>query len=225
MMHILKICRFRILSSLVATLSFVLIWNGAARADNDLERAIVAGDDARVAALIERGEDVNQRTKPFSTPLLSLAAIRGETVIVNLLIDAGADANQTNSHGMSALSAAVRSCTGNLDVINGLLVAGADVDSRSGASLTPLLVAMQEERWDVARLLFENGADVNLLNSFGEGVLNYAIYYERNDLVNLALDEDVDRRQLRRLYGKGRHYHLNFGTPGASARSVFCRQS
>jgi|GEM_PF-2399362 len=225
MLRMLRTCCRALRAPSVAACSLLLILSAGARAQDALERAIYAGDEAGARALIEAGADVNRRLPPFSTPPLSLAAIRGEAGIVDLLLAAGAEVDLPDYRGMTALSAAVRSCAGSAPVIEKLLAAGADIDSRSGANLTPLLVAMQEERWDIARVLIGRGADIDALNSFGEGVLNYAIYYRRNDLVNVALDERIDHGQLRRLYGERRHYHLNFGVPGASARALACRQS
>jgi ankyrin repeat protein len=187
-----------------------------------LEPAILSGDPEQVASALKAGGDPNEVFRVYDTSALMLAAIRGEAPIVELLIEAGADVDWVGIHGYNALSAAVRSCRAGWDVAQALLDAGADIENRSGASLTPLMVAIQEERPTFVRGLIARGADIDALNAYGEGALNYAIYYKEPEYISLLLDRGVDTDPLRRLFGGlYTYYYPNFGD--ARPQAVDCR--
>jgi len=182
-------------------------------AGDRLSDAIRADDLAAVRAALTAGSDVEASSRRI-TPL-ALAAIRGNVDIVDALLAAGADPDTPSLGRANALSMAVRSCHTGPDVIDTLIEAGADVENRSGVGITPLMVAIQEKRTDLALLLIEAGADVNTLGPFGDGVLNYAIYVKDTVLIGAALDHGVDTAQLRKLFTTG-----EYDPPGiADARS------
>jgi hypothetical protein len=86
--------------------------------------AIRANDAARIEALLAEGEDANATDPEFRQPPLTLAALLGRTEIARLLIDAGADVNQTDGGGYTALHSAA--FLGQLPVAELLLARGAD---------------------------------------------------------------------------------------------------
>ena len=57
------------------------------------------------------------------------------------------------------------------------------------------------------------------MNTYGEGALNYAIYYQEPDYIGLLLDRGVSTDPLRRLFGNI-YYYLNFGA--ARPQAVDC---
>lgn len=204
-------------------LAMLLFLPGAPASAASLEAAIRSGDLDRVSSVLTAGGNPNEVFPVYDTSALMLAAIRGDAPTVSLLLDAGADVNWTGIHGYSALSAAVRSCRAGWDVVELLLDAGADIENRSGASLTPLMVAIQEERPTFVHGLIARGADVDALNAYGEGALNYAIYYREPAYISLLLDRGVDTDPLRRLFGGlYTYYYPNFGK--ARPQAIDCRQ-
>lgn len=206
------LCRFAVAAWLASTLTLASV--SSTVADVALEPAILSDDIDRVQAALDAGGDPNEVFPIHDTSALMLAAIRGNEPVVALLLEAGADVNWVGERGYSALSAAVRSCRAGWDVVETLINAGADIDNRSGASLTPLMVAVQEERPTFFRRLLEHGAAVDALNAYGEGALNYAIYYRKPDHISLLLDHDVDTGPLRRLFtGLYTYYYPGFGEP------------
>ena len=62
--------------------------------------------------------------------------------------------------GMTALLHAARA--GHIDVVNALLVGGANINQASGDGTTPLLSALLNGQFDLALVLVQRGADVNL---------------------------------------------------------------
>ncbi|MEP0321317.1 ankyrin repeat domain-containing protein [Bauldia litoralis] len=186
-----------------------------------LEPAILSGDAGAVRSALAAGADPNEIFPVYDTSALMLAAIRGDGAMVLTLLAAGADPNWINGRGYNALSAAARSCRAGWDVAAALLDAGADIDNRSGARLTPLMVAIQEERPSFFRGLVAHGADINAVNAYGEGALNYAIYYRQPEYIATLLDRDVETAPLRNLFqGLYTYYYPNFGD--ARPQAVDC---
>ncbi len=187
-----------------------------------LNEAILRGDVAAVRAEIAAGTDLEQSARGVRFPPLALAAARGEGAIVDALLGAGADPNGLAYGGLTPLAVAVRSCRAEAGVIRALIAAGADIDGRSGAGLTPVHAAIQAGRTDLAVLLLELGADVDAVNTYGDGVLNYAIYYENTEIVQAAMGRQVDTDQLNVLFTTERYYQIGFGTEGLAARRAVC---
>ena len=183
---------------------------GAGQTD-ELAAAIRTGDLAGVRTLLRAFDGPDVILDSLGTTPLRLAAVRGETAIVAALLEAGADVTGVDFRGVSALSAAVRSCRGDIGTIDALIDAGADLENRSGAGLTPLMAAIQEKWEEMAEHLIRRGADVSVTNNYGDGVLNYAIYYRMPDVIAMALDRRVDTGQLKLLYRNDRYYFPNFG--------------
>ncbi len=182
----------------VSMLCISLLSAGQSGADTELELAIRADDTAAVQLLLDQGADTDTQSNRF-TPL-AVAAIRGNAAIVQLLLQAGADPNAASLSGANALSTAIRSCKADIEIVELLVAAGAYIENRSGDGLSPAMLAIQEQRTDVALFLLESGADVNSLNPFGEGLLNYAIYMKNPTLIQAVLDRGVETSQLRKLF-------------------------
>ncbi|WP_421725329.1 ankyrin repeat domain-containing protein [Bauldia sp.] len=208
----------RILATLTA--AGLILAPLSAFAETSLESIVRSGDVSALKAALETGADVNEVFGTYDTSALMLAAIRGDTAMVAALLDAGADPDWVNQRGASALSAVARSCSAGWDVAAVLLDAGADIENRSGAALTPLMVAIQEERPTFVAGFLEHGADVNALNAYGEGALNYAIYYEQPDFITALLDRGAATEPLKLLFTTGVYYYPNFGN--ARPHAVDC---
>jgi ankyrin repeat protein len=165
-----------------------------------LAEAIKAGNLPSVQDAILRGADPDALAGHMPISGLTLAVARGETEIARLLLQQGADPNQPVLQGANALAIAVRSCEAPQEMVDLLLDWGADIENRSGNGLTPLLIAVQDNRTDLVLHLIAKGADVTALSPFGDGILNFAIYNENPDLVQAALDSGAGTGQLAVLF-------------------------
>jgi ankyrin repeat protein len=118
--------------------------------------AIRSGDSAQVAALIQKGSDVNvKERRGGATPLMHAAAI-GSLDTMRLLLDKGADVNARNAAGATALMWAVT----DLSKVRLLVDRGADVKAASSLGHTALeLAAMSDGSVEIVRLLLTHGAD------------------------------------------------------------------
>jgi serine/threonine-protein phosphatase 6 regulatory ankyrin repeat subunit B len=169
-----------------------------------------------VAMLIERGADVNASNRCGGTAL-RFAAERGDTDVVEallqagadvskadedgftplnvaanapiatMLIERGADVNAANKLGETALWRAVKG--GRADVVEALLQAGADVNKADRSGRTPLTVAADERRWSFVTLLarLSRLANVDALNSDGKTALWVALDCDEPEVRKAAI--------------------------------------
>eukprot|EP00659_Diplonema_papillatum_P016075 gene16075-24615_t len=112
--------------------------------------ACVKKDLAMVAALLEDGANPRK--------LAPLAMADGEE-LVSMLLEAGADPNESSYHGRTPLTNACGG--GELAAVQRLLDAGAAANCPDRAGVTPLAMASAQGNEHIVRLLLAAGADVN----------------------------------------------------------------
>jgi len=150
-----------------------------------LSSAVINGGPGLVELLVDRGADINAAIGPdvFQdgemggwTPLMCAAAEnRAETVEVLARKGAALDVlarGSTESELFTALMVAAQK--GHVDVIRGLVRAGADIDQTNPKGYTALMVAVRYAQADVVEALMTLGANPFPINQHGEGVLELA---------------------------------------------------
>jgi len=101
-----------------------------------LHAAVIEGNLEAVKQHIAAGSDLNVKEPSGGSSPLILASLLGKTEIAQALIDAGADVNQTNNEGSTALHTAAFFCRP--DIVKALLAAGADTSIRNNSGSTAL---------------------------------------------------------------------------------------
>ena len=189
---------------------------------NDLlVEAIYRGDEKTAAALLQNGANPNALgavrggivrlevldnlcyrfpsltpvvasfDRPHRESLLWLSAERSQPEIARLLLSHGAKVDITGNDGDTALMNAGH--RGNAGLVKMLLAAGANVNYRSYAGMTPLSRTLDGPTYlphyrgagyhaETVRLLIAAGANVNTRTAGGETVLHYAQTNHRRDL-------------------------------------------
>jgi uncharacterized protein len=141
--------------------------------ETPLLAAARSGSVPAVRLLLTRGVDVNAAEKFQNTTALMWAAAEGHIDVVDVLIEAGADVNRQGhitsltdrnnadhpTGGFTALMFAARS--GNEALVRRLVARGANVNLKNGDSASAAMVAMYNDRFDVASTLIGLGSDVN----------------------------------------------------------------
>ena len=133
----------------------------------ELMAPILGNDVENVKKLIRGGADVNEKFNFGATgkiTALFLAVMLGRTEICNVLIDSGADVHII-VQGMTLLHNVALS-SGDYEGTAALLIAkGLDVNAKAtygdAKDATPLHIAAGKGNVSVARLLIQNGAEVN----------------------------------------------------------------
>jgi hypothetical protein len=152
-------------------------------------------DLVRVREQLAHGADVKQRTDKGETALYE-AIERSDTSTDNLptvdaLLKSGADPNEREIFGASALSISLTRDYANSAVTLRLLEAGAIVPHDCGEGDSLLSLATQDSSVEVMRALIDRGAPVNC-ESRGASALYWAAINGQADRVSLLLQSGAD---------------------------------
>ena len=169
--------------------------------DNGLDRAPIL---EFIKVLIARGANVNARTKevpPSRSWLYSLgdvswvdftgqtpflrAALSGDTTVMQLLLDNGADPNITTFAGTTALMAAAgvnwvvaqtytESKESVLEAVKLCLEKGADINAKNSMGLTAMLGAANRGSNEIIEFLVKNGARLDVKDKEGRSPITWA---------------------------------------------------
>ena len=141
--------------------------------ETPLLAAARSGSVPAVRLLLTRGVDVNAAEKFQNTTALMWAVAEGHIDVVDVLLEAGADINRQGhitsltdrnnadhpTGGFTPLMWAAR--TGNEALVRRLVAKGANINLKNGDSASAAMVAIYNDRFDVAKTLIELGSDVN----------------------------------------------------------------
>lgn len=131
----------------------------------------VKGYGEVASLLLERGADPGHRDHDGMTPLL-LAAYEGHDDIIELLLEAGADVDETAGPDANALAAAVTpllaaAAMGHIRTVGRVLFWGAAVDAIDSEGRTALSLAAARGSVEVVRALLDRGLDENHKDDLG----------------------------------------------------------
>ena len=132
-----------------------------------------AGSNDGVRLLLEAGADANLEENYQEETALMWAAAEGHAAVVKTLLAAGADPNRKArvttiserkhadhpSGGFTALMFAVRN--GHTDAVKALVAGGADTAATNADGATALILAVVNDRFDLAATLLDLGASAN----------------------------------------------------------------
>ena len=141
--------------------------------ETPLMAAASAGSVPAVRALLARGAQVNAVDKFQSATALMWAAAEGHIEVAGLLLEAGADANKQAkvttltqrknadhpTGGFTALMWAARN--GNEAMVRRLATGGASLNLKNGDGASATMIAIWNDRFDMAKTLIDLGADPN----------------------------------------------------------------
>ena len=202
-----------------------------------------AGATAVAETLIRHGADVNVREHWRGQTPLMWAADSSSAEIVKLLVANGADVEvralandwptQVTSEprgqyrptgGMTALLYAARA--GCAECVAAILDAGANIDRPNPDGVTPLMIAIDNFRFDTAKLLLERGANPHYSDWWGRTALYIAAdmsaYTRRGPAPRLEPDGTTTGHDIVRMLleaGVDPNTQLNMHRPGRGGNS------
>jgi hypothetical protein len=125
---------------------------------------------------VECKKDIKQSNQELLNAHLMQAASHGNRLQVAQLIDKGANVNERNEAGRTALMEAV--LTDCYEICELLIARGADVNEHDKFGNTALMLAAMIESNEVVKLLIDKGANVNAQTSSGQTALTLAAHLD-----------------------------------------------
>lgn len=127
--------------------------------------------------------------------------------------------NSKNEVGFTSLH--FIACNGEIlkinDLIEPLIINGADINSKTNKNSTPLILSLVSNNYEAAKLLLKNRASVNDINEYGSIALNIA--------VRRGKKEDVDNTIIHSLLDHGSNTKLIRSKNYRNALMLACKNS
>lgn len=151
-------------------------------------------------ALINAGAKLESRMNAlglFPVWSLTFATLGDEAQFVEFLLGKGANVDDVDADGLSALSWAV--LTNHLDTLQVLLARGAEVNRVDSFGMTPLLYAASIDFGDTAGLekLIAAGANVQAKNKQGQTALGLAKAFNHSNAARLLSSKITSKLNTR----------------------------
>ena len=160
------------------------------RDPNGLTALVLAAHSYKSAKiLIDAGADVNAKSKIGLTPFMTAAAYPGNTALLRLMLEKGAD-TKVSALGATALTLAA--LTGDADSTELLLQSGADPNAAGPGGFSALHLAVMRADRHMVQLLLEAGANVKMRTASGEDVLERYGFWNDPALVRMLLERGID---------------------------------
>lgn len=163
-------------------------------------------DTAKLAKLLDAGEDINARDRLKNTPL-HIAIYEKSTEAALLLVERGADAGVCNKNGICPMVSVAM--FGRVEIMAAMLKAGADPDYCNPDEYTkntPLIMACNRGQAAAVRLLVEYGAEVNFRNKSGYTPILH-LKAENVEIAKFLVDNGADVDVINE-FGKGMNEEL-----------------
>ena len=166
-----------------------------------LHTAAFYGMMGNVEVLLDLGSDTNMRGGTTGTPLQA-AATQGETEVMAVLLDAGAEVNEhhVGSYGSALIAAIVNS---KHDAVKLLLERGANPSLGAGFKYhLPIIAAARLwENAEEVQLLIDAGANVNAQGGKWHTALQAAAVDGNDTTMRVLLDAGADMNAVGGIYG------------------------
>lgn len=156
---------------------------------------LVATDVRKTNLVLERGADINARTKNGFTALTVAANYRGTTEVVRTLLDHGATVARGTTDTSVPLPLFLAAGTGEIEKARLLIAHGDGVNekwTRRGGSYSPLINAIDMGDAPMVAFLIDSGADIHEQDLRGLTPLSRAVLSNYKDVVAVLIAKGAD---------------------------------
>jgi len=137
-------------------------------------------------------ENNSYPTTMLTTTNLIQTVKNKHSVIVEMLIDAGANINSKDNEGLSALMWAVKA--NNFKMVQYLVKKGIDPNRTDNNGNSALIFAINQDNGQISQFLLENGIDITITNNLGKNA--FAIAKERRATIVKAKIINQDQKTI-----------------------------
>ncbi|HUJ50132.1 MAG TPA: ankyrin repeat domain-containing protein [Bryobacteraceae bacterium] len=173
--------------------------NSATKVGNVTALMLAAPDVAKMKLLIDRGANVDERSKNKYSALLVAAQYPASSAAMNLLLDHGAKVRLPKGHGapmFNAFPTFLAALSSNADIIGRLHQEGDRLDDKVNVQgmfpSSPMLYLATTHRNEAARALLDAGAQVDEVDSDGITSLGWAAIANRVEMARLLIERGAD---------------------------------
>ncbi|WP_298394331.1 ankyrin repeat domain-containing protein [Flavobacterium sp.] len=135
-----------------------------------------------IKVLFEKDNAVVNAIDDKGSSMLILACYRGNDAVANFLIDNKADINYSSSNGTPLMACVVK---GEFELVDKLLLKGANVDLTDVNGLTALMLAVQFNNPEMVKKLLNANANKELKCKNNKTAFEYAVEFNYEDIINL----------------------------------------
>ncbi|XP_076784972.1 uncharacterized protein LOC117703140 isoform X2 [Arvicanthis niloticus] len=154
-----------------------------------LHFACVYGHPEVVTLLVESSCEISPKDAKDATPLIKASQCR-QMECLDILLKHGADPNIVDCSGNTALHYAVYN--GDIETATKLLEYKANIEAINENKITPLLLALKQNKEKMAEFLINNGANAKTCDFLGRSSLMYAVRCGSELIIKLLLQRDID---------------------------------
>jgi ankyrin repeat protein len=152
--------------------------------------ATATGQLARVQELVASDPNLVNATANDGFQPLGLASFFGHTTVVHFLLGQGAEANVASKNEQRVMPLHSAVAGQNLEIVQALLVAGADVNARQAGDFTPLHGAAENGQVEMVKLLLGHGADISARSDSGQTAREIGQAKGNQEIVELLQGSD-----------------------------------
>lgn len=161
-----------------------------------LMKAVKNNDIALVRKLIKEGNNVNELDANQDAPLI-IAAYKGYTEVVKMLLEAGADVSVVDP-GMKATALHAAAYAGNAEAAKLLIEYKIDIDKQGPYNgYTALHDAVWQNNVETAKILIEAGANLKIKSNTGQTPLEFARSGNHKEIIALIERKIGGEKEMR----------------------------
>ncbi|CAH2322308.1 fibronectin type 3 and ankyrin repeat domains 1 isoform X2 [Pelobates cultripes] len=151
---------------------------------NSLMLACFSGQLAVAQYLRKQGATWESRDKCGSTAM-HWAADGGHLKVIQWMINDGCEVDVKDHQSEWTPLMRVSAITGNTDIAQILIIAGANVNAKDRDGKTPLMIAALNNHENLVRLLIEKGAKCDIKTEYGISIMDMAKAFNRQSVVDI----------------------------------------
>lgn len=159
--------------------------------------AVFGNHEEIVDVLLNNGVDPNESTLE-GLSVLAMAAQGGKTNIIKSLMKHGVKVSEdTKKLGAGNSAFMFAASSGNINVVRHMLSAEKssgwfDVDAQNEFGFTALILASSRGYLKVVELLIENGAQLNIVDTYGRSALTHSTYNRHQDITDVLVANGIE---------------------------------